>query len=67
MLIKESDKHIGGNIMANSKQRAENGQGSIRWINERECECMIQSQYINPKTGKPKRFKRKQYFPVPLF
>lgn len=53
--------------MANSKQRAENGQGSIRWINERECECMIQSQYINPKTGKPKRFKRKQYFPVPLF
>ncbi len=67
MLIKESDKHIGGNIMANSKQRAENGQGSIRWINERECECMIQSQYLNPKTGKPKRFKRKQYFPVPLF
>ena len=53
--------------MANSKQRAENGQGSIRWINERECECMIQSQYLNPKTGKPKRFKRKQYFPVPLF
>jgi hypothetical protein len=67
LLIKESDKHIGGNIMANSKQRAENGQGSIRWINERECECMIQSQYLNPKTGKPKRFKRKQYFPVPLF
>ncbi len=67
MFIKESDKHIGGNIMANSKQRAENGQGSIRWINERECECMIQSQYLNPKTGKPKRFKRKQYFPVPLF
>ena len=53
--------------MANSKQRAENGQGSIRWINERECECMIQAQYLNPKTGKPKRFKRKQYFPVPLF
>ena len=67
MFIKESDKHIGRNIMANSKQRAENGQGSIRWINERECECMIQSQYLNPKTGKPKRFKRKQYFPVPLF
>ena len=67
MFIKESDKHIGGNIMANSKQRAENGQGSIRWINERECECMIQAQYLNPKTGKPKRFKRKQYFPVPLF
>lgn len=45
--------------MANARQRAENGQGSIRWINDRECECMIQSQYLNPKTGKPKRFKRK--------
>lgn len=41
------------------RQRAENGQGSIRWINDRECECVIQSQYLNPKTGKPKRFKRK--------
>ena len=45
--------------MAVSRLRAENGQGSIRWINDRECECVIQSQYINPKTGKPKRFKRK--------
>ena len=45
--------------MANARQRAENGQGSIRWINDRECECVVQSQYLNPKTGKPKRFKRK--------
>lgn len=45
--------------MVNSRQRAGNGQGSIRWINERECECIVQSQYLNPKTGKPKRFKRK--------
>ena len=45
--------------MSTSRLRAENGQGSIRWINERECECIIQSQYLNPKTGKPKRFKRK--------
>lgn len=45
--------------MANIRQRAENGTGSIRWINDRECECIIQSQYINPKTGKSKRFKRK--------
>lgn len=45
--------------MATSRQRAENGQGSIRWINDRECECIVQSQYLNPKTGKPKRFKRK--------
>ena len=45
--------------MANIRQRAENGTGSIRWIDDRECECIIQSQYINPKTGKSKRFKRK--------
>lgn len=45
--------------MASKRQRAENGQGSIRWINDRQCECVIQSQYLNPKTGKPKRFKRK--------
>lgn len=45
--------------MATIRQRAENGQGSIRWINDRECECIVQSQYLNPKTGKPKRFKRK--------
>lgn len=49
--------------MATSRLRAENGQGSIRWINDRECECIVQSQYLNPKTGKPKRFKRKYKIP----
>ena len=49
--------------MATSRLRAENGQGSIRWINDRECECVIQSQYLNPKTGKSKRFKRKLSIP----
>lgn len=34
------------------------GEGSVRKINDSAWECITTSQYLNPKTGKPKRFKR---------
>ncbi len=44
------------------KTRNENGEGSIRAIRDEngkviKYECMIQSQYVNPETLKPKRIK----------
>lgn len=36
-----------------------NGEGSARQLKDGSWECIIQSKYINPKTGKPKRIKRK--------
>lgn len=39
--------------------RKANGQGSARLLEDGSWECIIQSKYLNPKTGKPKRVKRK--------
>ena len=41
------------------RTREDNGQGSARKLSDGQWECVIQSKYINPKTYKPKRFKRK--------
>ena len=40
------------------KTRKDNGAGSARKLATGQWECVIQSKYINPKTGKPKRIKR---------
>ena len=37
--------------------RKSNGEGSVRKLPDGKYECMIQSQFLNPETGKPKRFK----------
>lgn len=34
------------------------GEGSVRKLDNNKFECVIQSKYLNPKTGKPKRIKR---------
>lgn len=39
--------------------RKNNGDGSARRLSDGSWECMIQSKYPNPKTGNPKRIKRK--------
>ena len=39
--------------------RKQNGEGSVRKLEDGSFECIIQSKYINPKTGKTKRIKRK--------
>lgn len=36
-----------------------NGEGSVRRLSDGGFECIIQSKYMNPKTGRPKRVKRK--------
>ena len=41
------------------KKKNNNGDGSVRKLPDGSWECVIQSKYINPKTGKPKRVKRK--------
>ena len=41
--------------------RTANGEGSIRQLFDGSYECVIQSKWINPKTGNPKRIKRKGY------
>ena len=41
------------------KEKAKSGKGSIRKISPSAYECVIQSSYINPKTGTPKRIKRR--------
>lgn len=35
-----------------------NGTGSVRKLPDGKYECIVQSKYLNPKTAKPKRFKR---------
>lgn len=45
----------GGDEMA----RIQNGEGSTRKLNDGKWECVIQSKYMNPKTGTPKRIKRR--------
>lgn len=39
--------------------RKSNGDGSVRQLSDGSWECVIQSKYPNPKTGNPKRIKRK--------
>lgn len=39
--------------------KEQNGNGSMRQLPDGTFECVIQSKYINPKTGKPKRIKRR--------
>ena len=39
--------------------RTANGTGSTRQLEDGSWECVISSKYINPKTGKTKRIKRK--------
>lgn len=39
--------------------RKENREGSARQLSDGSWECITQSKYLNPKTGSPKRFKRK--------
>lgn len=39
--------------------RKSNGDGSVRQLSDELWECIIQSKYPNPKTGNPKRIKRK--------
>lgn len=36
-----------------------NGEGNVRLLPDGKYECIIQSKYLNPKTGKAKRIKRK--------
>lgn len=38
--------------------RKANGEGSTRQLKNGFFECNIQSKYLNPKTGRPKRFKK---------
>ena len=38
--------------------KRENGEGSTRRLSKDRYECIVQSKYINPKTGKPKRITR---------
>lgn len=40
------------------RTRKDNGSGSTRKLENGQWECVVQSRYINPKTGKPKRIKR---------
>ena len=39
--------------------RRDNKQGSVRKLPDGQCECVIQSAYLNYESGKPKQFKRK--------
>lgn len=41
------------------RTRKDNGEGSCRKIAQGKYECVIQSNLINPKTLKPKRFMRR--------
>lgn len=42
----------------NYEGRKENGEGNVRKLPSGKYECVVQSKYINPKTGKLKRIKR---------
>lgn len=41
------------------RTRKDNGEGSCRKIAQGKYECVIQSNLVNPKTLKPKRFMRR--------
>ena len=40
-------------------KKENNGEGSTRRLSDGSWECIVQSKYLNPKTGNPKRIKRK--------
>ena len=40
------------------RRKNDNGTGSARELADHTWECVIQSKYLNPKTGNPKRIKR---------
>ena len=42
----------------NNDGKRENGEGTARRLSSGKYECIVQSKYMNPKTGKPKRIKR---------
>lgn len=42
----------------NNDGKRENGEGTTRRLLSGKYECIVQSKYMNPKTGKPKRIKR---------
>lgn len=44
---------------SSNDKKANNGEGNVRQLSDGSYECIIQSRYLNPKTGKPKRIKRK--------
>ena len=44
---------------SSNDKKANNGEGNVRSLPDGNYECIIQSKYLNPKTGKPKRIKRK--------
>ena len=45
-------------VLNMARTRKENGEGSTRKLESGKWECIVQSRYINPRTGKPKRIKR---------
>ena len=45
-------------MVKNNDGKQGNGEGNVRLLSNGKYECIIQSKYINPKTGKPKRIKR---------
>lgn len=46
-------------MAAKNGKKEQNGNGNVRKLQDGLYECVIQSKYINPKTGKPKRIKRR--------
>ena len=44
--------------------KSANGEGYCRRIDTNKYECTIMSRYINPKTGKEKRIKYLNNFPI---
>ena len=46
-------------MTAKKNVKEQNGEGNVRPLKDGSYECLIQSKYLNPKTGKPKRIKRK--------
>lgn len=46
-------------MTAKKNVKEQNGEGNVWQLKDGSYECLIQSKYLNPKTGKPKRIKRK--------
>ena len=42
-----------------ARTRTKNGEGSTRQLPDGKYECVMTSKYLNPKTGNPKRIKRR--------
>lgn len=42
-----------------ARQKEANGKGSTRCLPDGTWECVVTAKYLNPKTGKPKRIKRR--------